>query len=102
MNYTQIIIAAIPPIFSLLSLMVTGFITILTLKINKNLSNAQEINNATHILVNSNMAIQLKNAMNLANEVASLTKTKKDIDDAIEAGRLYDEHLKKQSLVDNQ
>lgn len=100
MDMTQIIIATIPHIFSLLSLMFTGFITILTLKINKKVNAAKGVADATHTLVNSNMGVQLKIAMGLANKVAKLTQNTRDIEDAAETKRLYDEHMKKQAIVD--
>ena len=101
MDMTQIIIAAIPPFFTLLSLIFTGFITILTLRINKKVNEAKEVNDATHTLVNSNMGIQLKIAMGLADRIAKLTNTKEDIADSLDTKRIYDEHMKKQAVVDS-
>jgi hypothetical protein len=99
MDNTQITITVINQVFALISLLFTGFMTYLALKINKKVDDAKETADATHTLVNSNMGIQLKIAMNLASKVAKLTNKTKDIDDAIEAKRLYDDHMKKQAAV---
>lgn len=101
MDLTPIIIATINPFFAFLSLMFTGFMTYLALNINRKVDEAKKVNDATHTLVNSNMGIQLKIAMGLAARVAELTKKPEDIADAVETKRLYDEHMKKQSIVDS-
>lgn len=100
MDLTTIIVTAINPFFGLLSLMLTGFITYQTLKIDKKSEEAKKVNDATHTLVNSNMGVQLKIAMRLAEKVAKLTKKKEDIEDAKATKRLYEEHMAKQSQVD--
>jgi len=101
MDITPIIVTAINPFFGLLSLMFSAFITYQTLKINKKSEDAKKVNDATHTLVNSNMGIQLKIAMRLAEKVAKLTKKKDDIEDAAETKRLYEEHMQKQKKVDD-
>jgi hypothetical protein len=101
MDITQIIIATINPFFALISLMFTGFMTYLSLNINRKVDDAKKVNDATHTLVNSNMGIQLKIAMGLAARIAELTKKPQDIADAAETKRIYDEHMKKQSVVDS-
>jgi hypothetical protein len=100
MDITQIIIASIQPVFGLLTAILTGIITIVALKINKKVDEAKSVNDATHILVNSNMGIQLKIAMGLANRLAKITKSPEDIADAVETKRIYDDHMKKQAVVD--
>lgn len=102
MDTTAIIIATINPFFALLSLIFTGFMTYMALKINKKANEAKEVNDATHILVNSNMGLQLKIAMGLADRIAKITHTKEDIADAVETKRLYEEHMAKQTIVDAQ
>jgi hypothetical protein len=101
MDTTAIIIASIQPVFGLLTAILTGIITLIALKINKKVDEAQKVNDATHILVNSNMGIQLKIAMGLANRLAKITKTPEDMADAIETKRIYDDHMNKQSIVDS-
>lgn len=100
MDTTAIIMASIEPVFGLLTAILTGIITIIALKINKKVDEAKSVNDATHILVNSNMGIQLKIAMGLASRLAKITKTPDDIADAVETKRIYDEHMSKQSIVD--
>ncbi len=100
MDITPIIVTAINPLFGLLSLMFSAFITFQTLKITKKAEEAKEVNDATHVLVNSNMGVQLKIAMRLAEKVAKLTKKKEDIEDAVATKKLYDEHMQKQAVVD--
>jgi len=97
---TQIIISLIEPLFGLLTLMATGGIAYLGLKINKKVDSAKKVNDATHTLVNSNMGVQLKIAMGLAARVAELTGHKDDYADAVQTKKLYDDHMKKQALVD--
>jgi hypothetical protein len=101
MDITPIIVAIINPLFAFLSLVFTGFMTYLALKINKKVDEAKEVNDATHTLVNSNMGIQLKIAMGLTDKISKLTNTKEDLADAAEAKRLYEEHMKKQAVVDS-
>jgi len=101
MDITQIIIASIQPVFGLLTAILTGIITIVALKINKKVDDAKTVNDATHILVNSNMGIQLKIAMGLADRLAKITKTPEDIADAIETKRIYNDHMAKQAVVDS-
>jgi hypothetical protein len=100
MDITPIIVTAINPLFALLSLMFSAFITLQTIKIKKQSDDAKKVNEATHVLVNSNMGIQLKIAMRLAEKVAKLTRKKEDIADALETTRLYEEHMAKQAIVD--
>lgn len=100
MDNTAIIIATINPLFGLIGLICTGFITIITLKINGKVNQAKEVNDAVHTLVNSNMGIQLKIAMGLAARIAKMTNNSEDIADAIETKRLYDDHMRRQSIVD--
>lgn len=102
MDTTQIIIASVQPVFGLLTAILAGLIAIVTLKINKKVDEAKIVNDETHILVNSNMGIQLKISMGLANRLAKITKTPEDIADALETKRIYEDHMKKQAIVDSQ
>ena len=101
MDITQIIIAAIPPFFNFITIVFTGFITYMTIKINHKMHDAKKVNDSIHTLVNSNMGLQLKIAMGLAAKVADLTNKKKDMNDATETKRLYDDHMRKQAVVDD-
>lgn len=97
MDFTSIIIAAINPFFALLSLIATGLLSIITIKINRKVNAAKEINEDTNALVNSNTELQLKNAVNIANRTADQTNAKEDIAEAEECKRLYDEHILKRN-----
>jgi hypothetical protein len=54
----------------------------------------------THTLVNSNMGVQLKLNAALSRRIADYTRNADDIAAADLAQLLYDEHLKKQAVVD--
>lgn len=60
----------------------------------------QTVTNATHVLVNSNMAAQMKIAEVALRRVAELTRHPDDIAAADLAERTYLEHQKKQVVVD--
>lgn len=100
MDLTAIIMAVINPAFAFATVIFGGFMTFLMARINNKVDEAKKVNDATHALVNSNMGAQLKISWRLAEKVAKLSKKKEDIDDAAETKRLYDEHMKKQALVD--
>jgi len=53
-----------------------------------------------HALSNSSMAAQLRIVWLQANRIAEMTKSKADVDIASEAKLAYDEHQKKQAMVD--
>ena len=63
--------------------------------------NTQRMGEATHTLVNSDMGRQLKLSAVQARQLAILTRDQTHINAADEAERLYDEHVKKQNLVDS-
>jgi len=54
----------------------------------------------THTLVNSNMGVQLKLAMELSEFKAMTTNKPEDIQGAMVARHQYEEHVKKQEIVD--
>ena len=54
----------------------------------------------THTLVNSNMGVQLKLAAGFARRLADITKSSDDEKAASLAELAYDEHVKKQAVVD--
>ncbi len=98
MDLTKIIIATINPLFGLLGLIFTSLVTFATFKINKKMNSAKESNDATHTLFNSIIGVQLKNAMGLAEKLANITNTPEDIADAVETKRLYDDHMKNETI----
>ena len=59
-----------------------------------------KVSHDTHVLVNNNMAIQLKLAAELSEFKAATTNKPEDIQAALYARTLYQEHLNKQALVD--
>jgi hypothetical protein len=54
----------------------------------------------THVLVNNNMAVQLKLGMELSEFKATTTQRPEDIQAAKLARSMYEEHVKKQAIVD--
>jgi len=55
---------------------------------------------ATHTLVNSAMGNQLQISALLARRLSTITGESGDISAAVEAERLYDDHIRKQAVVD--
>lgn len=55
----------------------------------------------THTLVNSNMGIQLKLGSDLSEFKAATTNNPDDIQSAVLARTMYEEHVKKQAIVDS-
>jgi hypothetical protein len=51
-------------------------------------------------LSNNNMAIALRVNMVAARRLAAMTDDPRDVKDAAEAERMYDEHMQKQAVVD--
>lgn len=124
MNET-IVIGIVNSSFALIGLIFTGMMAYFTAKLNvkadkavvetkevkekleasesksdsilKNISNTS---NDIHTLVNSNMGVQLKITMLLADRVANLTKEPLDYEAANVAHQAYDEHMKKQAVVE--
>ena len=64
------------------------------------LDSMADVGEKTHTLVNSNMALQLSLNKAVTRRLANMTKDPADEDAAQLAARLYDEHLKKQAIVD--
>lgn len=64
------------------------------------LSELAKVAHETHVLVNNNMAIQLKLAAELSEFKAATTNRSEDIQAAIYARSRYEEHVKKQKIVD--
>ena len=60
----------------------------------------EETGEKVHTLVNSNMSIQLKLGMELSEFKAATTKRPEDIQAAKLARSMYEEHVKKQDIVD--
>lgn len=64
------------------------------------LKTIEKVGKDTHTLVNSNMGIQLKLGMDLSEFKAITTKLPEDIAAANLARSMYQEHVKKQNVVD--
>ena len=101
MDYTPIVLAAIHPFFALLSVVFTGLVGLMTLRINKNINSAKEANDATRAIIDSITELQLKNTMDLASRNSKKSKSKEDLADAIETTRLYVDYMEKQAVVDD-
>ncbi len=69
---------------------------------NVSIANLQKVATATHILVNNNMAIQLRENAELRRWKAAQTKDPLHVREAEVAERLYREHQLKQATVDAQ
>lgn len=83
--------------FTLITTTITVFIGYLTAKLNK----LEKVGEATHILVNSNMGVQLKLNALTSQRLAEMTKAPEDILSAEIAKGLSDEYIRKQDLVDS-
>jgi hypothetical protein len=102
-NWNTIILA----FFSLLTTIATtaGGIYLVKIKMGqdasgKQLTSLSKVTNDTHTLVNSNMGIQLRLNTVALKRIAELTNDPKDVVAAELADTAYQEHLKKQALVD--
>lgn len=69
-------------------------------KTSDQLTNIAKVSEDTHILVNSNMGVQLQLNMELSMWKADQTKLHADIEAANAAQKLYHEHMAKQAKVD--
>lgn len=72
-----------------------------TTKQAETLEGMAKVGEATHVLVNNNMAIQLKLNAVLARRLAETTKAASDLAAAVTAERLLAEHEAKQTVVDS-
>jgi hypothetical protein len=72
-----------------------------TEKNNTKIDEIQKVGIDTHTLVNSNMGVQLKLASDLYEFKAATTKLPEDIAGAKRARNMYEEHVKKQNIVDS-
>jgi len=100
-NDTGIIITSINSGMVLLGVIFTALMTYFIAKLNVKTDGITKVGNDIHTLVNSNMGSQLKITMILADRVADLTKASGDILAATEAHKLYEDHIKKQEIVDS-
>jgi hypothetical protein len=64
------------------------------------IADLQKVTNDTHTLVNSNMGVQLKLNASVTRRLAVMTGNADDIAVADLAQSMYDEHVKKQAVVD--
>lgn len=67
----------------------------------RNYKGLRKLAEDTHTLVNSNMGVQLKLGMDLSEFKASTTGRPEDIQAAKLARHKYEEHVKKQAIVDS-
>ena len=95
-NLSNVIVAGVTSLFTFLGLVATVFIGYLTAKLNK----MESVNKETHALVNSAMGSQLRLASALSSRIAKLTNDPDDIESAKDAERLYQEHVAKQAIAD--
>ncbi len=66
----------------------------------KKLDNIVKVANDTHTLVNSNMGVQLRLNAELSRWKAESTKTPEDEQAAVTSEGMYQDHLRKQAVVD--
>jgi len=95
-NWNTIILA----FFSMLTTVATTIGGIYLVKIRTGQETLEKVTNDTHTLVNSNMGVQLKITALTSARVAQLTGHPDDIAAAEIAKLAYDEHAKKQAMVD--
>jgi hypothetical protein len=88
-------------ILAFVGIIFPAIITYLIARLNFKADGIVSVSHDIHTLVNSNMGAQLKITMLLADRVASLTNDPADLLAAKEAHGLYDDHQKKQSIVDD-
>ena len=95
-NWNTIILA----FFSMMTTIATTIGGIYLVKIKYGQETLERVTNDTHTLVNSNMGVQLKITALTSARVAQLTGHPDDIAAAEIAKFAYDEHVKKQAMVD--
>jgi hypothetical protein len=69
---------------------------------NKRLDLLATVANATHVLVNSNMAAQLALNMSVTKRLADITNDQTDIDAYEHSTKMYNNHMELQVVVDEQ
>jgi len=99
-SIAQIINTGITSLFQFLGLMCTGLLAYYTLKLNQKVDIAAKVGIDTHALVNSAMGAQLKLAATLSMRIAKLTNDPGDMNAALDAQRLYNDHVAKQKALD--
>jgi len=95
-NWNTIILAFI----SLLTTIATTVGGIYLVKIQAGQVVIEQVTHDTHTLVNSNMGVQLKLNMLVTQRMANITHAQDDIAAAEIAKLAYEEHIKKQAIVD--
>lgn len=73
-----------------------------TASANVQMADLAKVAKDTHTLVNSNMAVQLKLNAAMAKRLSLITKTPEDAQAAQYAELMYQEHVKKQAIVDGE
>ena len=92
----SILTSIVSGVIGILLTMVGSAFGMLIIKINR----IERVGIDTHTLVNNNMRIQLKLNMELARRMAKVSETEEDMKIADTAEEVYEEHLRKQAIVD--
>jgi len=76
-------------------------LALIGLLVNSKLNDIAKTGQAVHVLVNSSMSTQLRVSKVALQRVAELTNNPADIEAALLAEHLFEEHERKQRIVDN-
>jgi hypothetical protein len=85
---------------ALMAVVVLAVLVVIQLRTQSAITSLAGVAKDTHTLVNSNMGVQLRLTATFARRLADITNSPEDIAAANQADDLYQEHVKKQDIVD--